>query len=421
MKKLILFLLLSNLSFGQQTWSAFTNLPANTNNQRYDDVFFLNENVGWALNGYFSSLNKTTDGGITWTTQIASGSLGGFQYFRNVEFLNENVGFIGTLSSVFYKTIDGGVTWNPVTNINPNPAAICGLDAVGTSTIYGCGAYFSPAFVIKSTDSGTTWQHLNMSAYATALVEVLFINENLGYASGSNSNGAVILKTENGGTTWSTIYNGIIPGEYVWKLQILPNTNNHVIFGSVSSVAPNSGKIIKSTNAGSTWSAKNVPDVDIQAVGFLTENHGWFGGHATGFYETFDGGTTWTNTNVGSNLNKIFFVNDNVAYASGTTVYKMSNTLATTDFQEHSRENLKVVISPNPIVDKLQVEIEFKSSDNLILGLYSVDGKLIKQLTKDLISSEGKKNYSFDFPYPKGTYILNLHSNTGRQSHKFLK
>jgi photosystem II stability/assembly factor-like uncharacterized protein len=62
---------------------------------------------------------------------------------RNVEFLDENIGFIGTLSGTFYKSIDGGTTWNPVSNFTTTPDAICGIDCVvGTSTIYGCGAYF---------------------------------------------------------------------------------------------------------------------------------------------------------------------------------------------------------------------------------------------------------------------------------------
>lgn len=420
MKKIILLFLISTSAFSQLTWSPLSSISANIGGQRYDDIFFLNENLGWAIKGYYSSLFKTTDGGTTWVQQIPNGGLGGNYYFRNVEFIDENIGFIGTLSGGFFKTIDGGTTWNQVTNISPYPAAICGMDAVGT-TIYGCGAYFSPAFIIKSTDSGANWEYINMSSYADALVELLFIDENTGFASGNNSNGAVILKTTDGGTTWSTLYNGTIAGEYVWKLQILANTSNNTIFGSVESVAPNSGRMVKSTDSGVSWISKNVPDVDVQAIGFVTENHGWIGGHHTGFYETLDGGDTWTNTTVGSNLNRIIFFSDNLAYACGTTVYKMSNTLNITNFQEQERRPLEVKIIPNPIIDKLNVEINFIGSDNLILGLYSETGQLLKILKKDTIESAEKKSYAFDFPYPKGVYVLNLHTNTGRQSHKIIK
>ncbi|MEI7509594.1 MAG: photosystem II stability/assembly factor-like protein, partial [Flavobacterium sp.] len=168
MKKFYFFILISSIATAQLTWVPLSNIAANLNGQRFDDVFFLNENLGWAANGYYAAVYKTTDGGTTWTQQLNNTILGSSHYFRNIEFLDENIGFLGTLNGKFYKTNDGGATWTLVTNISPNPAAICGLDCVGTSTIYGCGAYFSPAYLIKSSDSGATWQYIPMSAYATA-------------------------------------------------------------------------------------------------------------------------------------------------------------------------------------------------------------------------------------------------------------
>lgn len=419
MKKLYFLLLISSFASAQLTWSPLPNAAVNTNGQRFDDVFFLNENLGWAANGFYAAVYKTTDGGLNWNLQTNNALLGSNHYFRNIEFLDANIGFLGSLNGKFYKTVDGGATWSLVT-ITPNPAAICGLDCVGTSTIYGCGAYFSPAYIIKSTDSGVTWQYIDMSAHANALVEVLFLDENTGFASGNNANGAVILKTTDGGTTWSILYNGSIPGEYVWKLQTLQN-NINVIFGAIESVFPNDGKLIKSIDNGATWTTKVAPDVDIQAVGFVDENHGWMGGHATGFYETTNGGDTWTNTTVGSNLNRIFILDNDLAYACGTTIYKMTNNLTVNQFQEQARIPLVVRIAPNPIKDKLNLEIDFKGVDHLILGLYSSTGQLIEQLKLDEIEGAMTKKYSFDFPYPTGIYFINLHTNTGRQSVKVVK
>jgi len=194
------------------------------------------------------------------------------------------------------------------------------------------------------------------------------------------------------------------------------------MFGSVESVAPNSGKLLKSTDDGVTWISKNAPEPEVQAVGFVTENHGWMGGHATGFYETEDGGDTWTNTTVGSNLNRIFFINDNVAYACGTTIYKMTNgSMGTSDFQELARVPLKVRVSPLPIKDKLNMEIDFKGNDHLLMELYDANGQFIKRLKLDVINEASTKKYSFDFPYANGVYFVNLHTNTGRQSVKIIK
>lgn len=420
---LFTFILVSFSLFAQPKWQALTSLPANTNKTRFDDVFFLNDNLGWAANGANAAVYKTIDGGISWKLQLAekTTALPGNYYFRNIEFLNQNVGFLGTLNDKFFKTTDGGENWTEVTNITPNPKAICGLDVIGDTVIYGCGAYFTPAYIIKSIDAGLTWQYIDMSAYAKALVEILFIDENTGFVAGQDNEGGVILKTNDGGLTWTKIFNSNIPGEYVWKLQIL-ESNKDYIFGSIETVAPNSGKLVKSSDFGVSWTTKNFPDTDVQAVGFLTETHGWMGGHNTGFYETLDGGDTWTNTEIGSNLNRIFFLRDDLAYASGTTIYKFTDqNLKTNHFEEQNRIPLNAYISPNPVNDKLNLTIEFAESDHVRIELYDRLGRRIKELKIDDISSASKKTYTFDFPYSKGVYIINLHTNTGRQSIKFIK
>ena len=300
MKKALLFLIafFSSVSlFAQPAWHE---VLGSGSDGRYDDVFFLNENLGWAA-GSGGFVFKTTDGGVNWELQMELNEV----YIRNIEFLNENIGFLGTLDGGFYKTTDGGTNWSLVNqDIVPDDPfsgmedVICGMDAVGTHTIYGCGTFFGPAYVIKSTDSGATWQYIDMSAYAESLVEVLFIDENTGFASGGSADGGVILKTTDGGTSWTPIYQTGINGEWIWKMQRL-FSNPNVMFGSVESFSPLTGKLIKSVDGGVNWVSKPVPDIDIQAVGFITENHGWMGGHHTGFLETFDSGTTWNTTGFG--------------------------------------------------------------------------------------------------------------------------
>lgn len=97
MKKLVNYLLLLSglTAMAQLQWAPLTSIGDNINNQRFDDVFFLNENLGWAANGYYATIYKTTDGGQTWVTQLAefTPALPINTYFRNVEFLNENIGF----------------------------------------------------------------------------------------------------------------------------------------------------------------------------------------------------------------------------------------------------------------------------------------------------------------------------------------
>jgi photosystem II stability/assembly factor-like uncharacterized protein len=68
----------------QLQWRPLSSSITNIDNQRFDDVFFLNENIGWAANGAYAAVYKTIDGGATWSTQVTEQSLGGNYYFRNI-------------------------------------------------------------------------------------------------------------------------------------------------------------------------------------------------------------------------------------------------------------------------------------------------------------------------------------------------
>ncbi|MFV9550161.1 YCF48-related protein [Algibacter sp. PT7-4] len=419
--KLTYAFLLFSFSVFAQTWQETPNIVTNYDGTRFDDVFFLNTNLGWAANGQHGAVYKTEDGGLNWTEQLNHSDLpGNNQYFRNVEFLNENIGFLGTLNGAFYKTTDGGNNWS-VVNITPNPNAICGIDAVGNSTIYGCGAYFQPAHIIKSTDSGNTWSYINMAAYANALVEIKFLDELNGFAAGRNNTGAIVLKTTDGGLTWTNIYQANIPGEYVWKLQILDN-NPNAIFGAIYASSPNPGKLIKSLDGGNSWDSYNAPESGVEAVGFVSETKGWMGGHTTGFHETNDGGETWTNLNVGGNLNRIFIINNSLAYAAGATIYKYTTQTLNTSNSEIYKKDLDISFSKNPVDKLLEFSINYKIGDNILIELYNINGNFLKQLTRDAILTKGSKTYTFNVEnLATGSYILGFHSNTGRTIKKFVK
>lgn len=422
-----LFLLMFVSINAQFSWDAITAIAnSSSSGQRYDDVFFIDQNTGWAANGFFAALYKTTDGGESWTLQTDGNTLipGGGLYFRNVEFLDANIGFVGTFQGKFFRTTDGGTNWSEVTNISPNPAGICGINTIGSSTVYGVGLFSEPATLIKSTDSGVNWTVTDMSAHATALVEVKFLDEMIGYAAGRNAAGGNIIKTTDGGATWTEIYNSGTPGEYVWKIQILEGSGGNVLFGAIQQAAANPGRLIKSSDAGVNWEEKTVPGADIQAVGFISETHGWMGGSDSGIMETTDGGDTWNNIGVGGNLNRIFVINNTYAYAAGTTIYRYSDATLSTDEVLGERLPLVVKLSENPVGDLLEFSVTYRFNDNMVIELYNIQGKLIRQLVRDRIPEVDGTTKSYQFPVDdlsSGMYILNFHNNTGRQSTKFIK
>ncbi len=71
-------------------------------------VFFLNENLGWAV-GHDATIIHTQDGGKTWSIQMLSPETE--KPFLDVLFFDANHGVAVGAYGMFYRTSDGGKTW----------------------------------------------------------------------------------------------------------------------------------------------------------------------------------------------------------------------------------------------------------------------------------------------------------------------
>jgi photosystem II stability/assembly factor-like uncharacterized protein len=154
--------------------------------EQLNDVFFINENIGWAVGGDNDGLVlATTDGGVTWTQQVSreAGTLHG------VFFINENIGWaVGDdVDSAPYgesnvlKTTDGGATWEA--HGTGSLRRIEAVHFIDESTGY-CVAWASQVF--KSTDGGESWEQLehDFASMSDHFYDVFFIDENTGWAVG---------------------------------------------------------------------------------------------------------------------------------------------------------------------------------------------------------------------------------------------
>ena len=331
-------------------WRA-TNAPVASS--RTDDVWFVDEKVGWAVNSDGTILH-TTDGGDSWAVQFTAPAV----YLRCVGFVNTKVGWVGTLSrrQRLLHTADGGVTWTPITNLPPNaPVAVCGISVVSDKVVYASGTNRPEDLprVIKTTDGGATWTAIDMSAQASILIDCYFKDASHGWVVGGKSTEPtptirdrvkpVVLETTDGGATWVNLIadqQAALPsGEWGWKIQFLNDKVGFVSLENLSAAA-----ILKTADGGKTWTRIQVKDpqgnVNLEGVGFIDEKTGWVGGWGPGGFgqggqpqglssATTDGGATWVNANeIGLRINRFrFFGNPvSVGYASGFTIYKYSST-----------------------------------------------------------------------------------------------
>ena len=326
-------------------WSATSAPEAGS---RYDDIWFVSPEVGWAVNSEGQILH-TTNGGITWTQQFRTPMIGNRAvYLRCISFASNTKGWVGTLTDSYrmFRTVDGGNIWTYVANLPNNaPLAICGLYAVNELVVYASGTNFPtkdyPTRVMKTSDGGDSWTAIEMDAQASNLIDIYFFDEQEGFVVGGYSDKdnpgyedvvPVVLHTQDGGQTWFNRVADLTfnPGEWGWKIYFV-NTK----VGYVSLESFDRGAVLRTTDGGMTWIRLPINDqqgnANLEGVGFIDEDRGWVGGWGdrnfmSGYTSaTFDGGLNWKDANeVGRFINRFRLIGQpvTVGYASGRRVYK---------------------------------------------------------------------------------------------------
>ncbi|PVX25678.1 MAG: hypothetical protein CW716_07535 [Candidatus Bathyarchaeum sp.] len=239
------------------------------------DVFFVDENEGWATTSDVAEIYHTTDGGETWevqTTQLPCNA---------IWMLNKNEGYAGGKSGFVYRTTNGGQTWNLHGTIS---ATLTDISFYGqSSTGFACGldsasAQISPKGVTL-TDKITNGVLSGVSA--TASNEATFCG------------GSLLLR-----------YNGsAMIGD-----QFRPSGGYNAIFmlNNEQGWAVGDSGIIIHTTDGVNWFEQTNPKTNtLFDVEFLNANEGWAIGTGGTIIHTTNGGTTWTVKGDGQTTNSL--------------------------------------------------------------------------------------------------------------------
>ena len=396
MKTIVYFIVLLVISVTSAAQVGWKRCTAPDFRNRVDDLFMLNATTGYAVCGD-GKIVKTTDGGENWALMNSANI-----YCRSVEFINTEKGFVGGFSfnasmdtNILRRTTDGGLTWTDLSPLLHRRAkrGICGLAVADANTIYGGGNWFGDsAYIIKSTDGGNTWNFIDMSAYATSIIDLHFINKDVGFATGKGRlplASGIILYTTDGGASWTYKFQNNTPNEYCWKIQRL---TSNIYFASLEDMTNVPPKILKSTDGGMTWSIQQVATAayNIEGIGFINDKKGWTGGD-TGFsFQSNDGGITWDTMHVCPYMNRVFKVNDTMLFASGDAIYKYNTggILIDNPTVHYAFMNC----SPNPANEKLNIDIAVTVQTRVLLMLLDNTGKRV-----EIIANEDKTNGSYRY------------------------
>ncbi len=410
-----------------QEWQT---LNASTLSWRFEDMQFIDADVGWVVDGGGQIL-KTTDGGQTWNQQYYNSN----HYFRSVEFYNEQIGFAGTLANgnpttTLLKTIDGGETWTDISSTLPiNVPGICGMHMTNEETIFITGVFYGSAYIMKSVNQGETWTYTNMGSLCNALVDIYFKDENIGFAAGQSPQGTglkgVLIRTVDGGNTWSTLAISNGNDQRIWKIQEL---DKDVMYASVEAFT-STPEYFKSSDGGLTWQLNSVTSAGvsgtIQGVGFLSENVGWVGGFGEFFYETTNQGQTWEyKSTVGSSYNRFQRINDTLMYTSGVNVYKYIDPalLSIDEFDIPKPKGHSLVVkNSNVINNSATIKLNLINNTFCELSVYNNSGQRLQTLMSTMKEAGGYEINWNSSTLTSGNYYLVLYTYHGYESIKVLK
>ena len=267
--------------------------------------------------------HRSTDNGATWTKMPATGIQFPTITKIAVSPTNSAVVFAAVQSSGFFKTVDSGNTFTPIT-LPVFGASVFSIvfDPITPATMYvGTGNG-----VFKSTDSGSTWSPLNnFGLQFPPNVRALAIHPTTTSTIYAGTFGNGMFKTTNGGTNWTPINTGLTGNDANFiNTVVIDPFNASIVYTGHGSF---SGTINKSTNAGSSWGPANngVPQIQITTLvaDRTTANTFYAATAGGGVLKTINGGTLWTKVNNGlwaTNISTLAIhpTNSTILYAGGT-------------------------------------------------------------------------------------------------------
>lgn len=351
---------------GGATWSAGL-LPDTIGFYFPAAIPALDAQTAWALminlpNQDKIRIFKTTSGGSSWQEQLGEFNTPGYA-FASLHFFNANEG-IGfgspgtsdpSIDSLrIYRTVDGGDNWTRIPAANlPTPLANEGVWIYGDNHFASKGdtLWFGTraSRIFRTTDKGLTWQAFNTNISGNldypGLASVAFKNSLEGIVTTYLPSRAAA--TTDGGETWTEFFIPSIP--HPADIQYIPGTE-------------------------ATY---------LVSEGWLTS------GSISQFGITYDDGGTWGTASFSPPIPVVKFISPTVGFAGGSVftpdsggIYKWTGDF-TSSINTITPTNFSVVVYPNPVDDKLMIQLpdEFSLQSSIKLIILNVFGQTTKEIS----------------------------------------
>lgn len=247
--------------------------------------YFIDSLYGWAVGGSGWGVNSagrsvyTTNGGATW---IGAQTFPPLPIFYSVKFFNRRFGIAGGQSGSIGITTDGGVSWSVSTGTGGQYDPLVSVDFRDSSTVF---ALTNGGKLLRSIDAGASWSYAyEFSGLYTGKIK--FLDTLHAFVSGSSG---IIFMTFDGGGTWVQKTPVGFAGVQDFDM---PSPG----FGIAAGQA---GLVVATSDTCMTWVRLSRDQLgSISKLCFINESHGWAPGIDGRIFRTTDGGDNWSSMQV---------------------------------------------------------------------------------------------------------------------------
>ncbi|MDZ7742663.1 MAG: YCF48-related protein [Bacteroidota bacterium] len=343
------------------------------------DICFIDEQ-GFMAMDYFGhggvpsgGILKTIDYGLNW-----HGSLGG-NSMRSVYFYDENLGYACTFDCIYYKTTNGGQYWAeyeigpwPLSDYRPKDFGFFTQD-----TGLLCIDLEPVGKIWKTYDGGSNWVEV-YDTLGIMLDKVCVVNESTAFAIGDEDyNQNLLIKTNDQGETWYAIELNETTGHLVDIFFL----NEQIGF-----ILSSENKLFKTTDGGNSWIKNTIQfDINPKSVFFINDTVGYVSGSSSyrNIIKTTDGGENWFPIEQAwtNGITAMHFFNENHGLIFGNlglVAKTETGGIVGETAHKSKKTEAELFVFPNPFNDRVYFQHDFGKAKIVFFQIFDVHGDLIR-------------------------------------------